>query len=143
MAGAVYVMGTPELLEVAERVTHVAPLQPEPLNDHRTLLLRRVVVTVAVNCCLPPGVATVAVVGEMVTLVCAATVETKIRTQQANKTNAASNRTTERRGGVAGMSGQPPAIPNKQKSTQLLRVESQRLAGRAGRILALQIKLGE
>jgi hypothetical protein len=68
-AGAVYVMGTPELLEVAEREPHVAPLQPEPLSDHRTLLLRRVVVTVAVNCCLPPGAATVAVLGETVTVV--------------------------------------------------------------------------
>jgi hypothetical protein len=108
-------MGTPELLEAAERVPHVAPLQPAPLSDHRTLLLRRDVVTVAVNGCVPPGVATVAVFGKTVTVLCAATLETKTRTQQANRTNAASKRRTKRRGDAAGMSGQPPAMRRTEK----------------------------
>jgi len=48
-------MGTPELLEVAERVPQVVPLQPAPLSDQWTLWFLRVVTTVAVNCCAPPG----------------------------------------------------------------------------------------
>ena len=36
-AGALYVMGTPELLDVAERVPQVMPLQPTPLSDQRIL----------------------------------------------------------------------------------------------------------
>ena len=67
--GAVYVMGTPEALDVAESVPQVAALQPEPLSVQVTFWFCWFVVTVAVNCCVPPGAWMLAVVGERDTVV--------------------------------------------------------------------------
>jgi hypothetical protein len=67
-AGAVYVIATPEPLDAADNVPHVAPLQPAPESAHVTPLLAGSLVTVAVNGCAAPT-CTLAVVGATVTLI--------------------------------------------------------------------------
>lgn len=133
-------MGTPELLEVAERVPQVAALQPAPLSDHFTLLLRRVVVTVAVNWCVPPGAATVAVCGETVTVVCAATLGTKIRMQQVNRTRVASNRRAEERGDAGDIRA---ASCNAVNTNGHAIPSCMATIGWEGRIVAVQVAPGE
>jgi hypothetical protein len=51
LAGAVYVMATPEALELAESPPQVAPEHPEPERAHVTPWV--LFTTVAVNCCVP------------------------------------------------------------------------------------------
>src|ERR1700740_3026177 len=74
-------MGVPEALLGAETVPQVLPVQPAPVSVQCTPRLRRSLVTVAVNFCVPPGTWTVAVVGETVTVmpVCARTSGTQTR----------------------------------------------------------------
>jgi hypothetical protein len=47
-------MATPEALDVAESAPQLAPLQPEPARAQDTFGFCCVVVTVAVNCWVPP-----------------------------------------------------------------------------------------
>lgn len=53
VAGAVYVIATPEALAAAERVPHVAPAQPAPDNAQLTPLFCVSLVTVAVKAFVP------------------------------------------------------------------------------------------
>lgn len=66
---------------MVERVPQVLPVQPAPESVHRAPRLRRSLVTVAVNFCVPPGSWTMTVVGETVTVipVCARTSGTQTR----------------------------------------------------------------
>jgi hypothetical protein len=50
-AGAVYVIEAPEALEAADKVPHVAPLQPAPVKVHVTPLFCVSLVTVAMMFC--------------------------------------------------------------------------------------------
>jgi hypothetical protein len=99
-------MGTPEALEVAESVPQVLPLQPEPPRDQRTLWLRREVVTLAVNFCVPPGTCTLAVAGETVT-VCAVTDGAK--QAAAIKSNKAARKNRTKTPGLGDIRRLPPA----------------------------------
>jgi hypothetical protein len=65
--GAVYVMAAPEALESADNVPHEAPEQPEPERLQKTPAPAGSFVTVAVNCCVPNGACTVAVLGDTAT----------------------------------------------------------------------------
>jgi hypothetical protein len=51
LAGAVYVMATPEALEAAESVPQAAPLHPAPESDQVTPLFCASLETVAVKFC--------------------------------------------------------------------------------------------
>ena len=62
-------IAVPDALVVAERVPQVAALQPEPPSVQVTFWFCWFVVTVAVNCCAPPGAWMLAVVGERDTVV--------------------------------------------------------------------------
>ena len=57
-------MGAPEALEAVERLPQLAPLHPEPLSVHATFGFCWLETIVAVNCCVPPGTCTLAVLGE-------------------------------------------------------------------------------
>ena len=61
-AGAVYVIAAPDALDAADKVPHVAPAHPAPLNAHVTPLFCGSCVTVAVTLCVNP-VCTDALVG--------------------------------------------------------------------------------
>jgi hypothetical protein len=69
LAGAVYVIPTPEALVLAESVPHAVPLQPPPLSAQLTPLFCASFVTVALNPCVPPGACTLAVFGETATAI--------------------------------------------------------------------------
>lgn len=68
LAGAVYVMGTPDADDVADRVPQALPLQPVPDSVQRTPRLFRSFRTVAVKDCVPPPACTLALVGETLTV---------------------------------------------------------------------------
>jgi hypothetical protein len=69
LAGAVYVIPTPEALAFAESVPHAVPLQPAPLSAQLTPLFCASFITVALNPCVPPGACTLAVFGETATAI--------------------------------------------------------------------------
>jgi hypothetical protein len=73
VAGAVYVIATPEALEVLETEPHAAPEQPAPLSVHVTPLFCASFVTVAVKFCVRLTV-TFAEVGATATAIAGATV---------------------------------------------------------------------
>jgi hypothetical protein len=63
LLGALYVMGVPEALVVAESVPQLAPLQPVPESDQLTPLFCESLVTVAVKLCVPIPACTDCVAG--------------------------------------------------------------------------------
>ena len=67
LGGAVYVIGVPEALVVAESVPHELPLQPAPESVQRTPRLCRSLRTIAVNCWKPLPAWTLAAAGETAT----------------------------------------------------------------------------
>jgi hypothetical protein len=68
VAGAVYVIGTPDAVLLAEIVPHAVLVHPVPLSTHVTPSLNGSPVTVAVNCCVPV-VERFATLGDTVTVV--------------------------------------------------------------------------
>jgi hypothetical protein len=74
LLGALYVIGVPEALELADSVPQLLPLHPAPESVQRTPRCRLSFRTVAVNCCVPVPACTLALVGDTLTLmrVCAA-----------------------------------------------------------------------
>ena len=91
LAGAVYVMGAPEALDVADKVPHVLPLQPVPDNVQSTPRFFRSFRTVAVKDCVPPPACTLALVGETLTVIrdCAKPRGTPSKTTREEKVMAA------------------------------------------------------
>ena len=73
LLGAVYVIAAPEALEVADKVPHVAPLQPVPESVQVTPLFCESFVTVAVKFCVSP-VCTLGLVGATLTEITGAAV---------------------------------------------------------------------
>ena len=73
VAGAVYVIATPDALAVVDKPPHVAPEQPAPPSVQFTPCASRSFVTVAVNVCVNPTV-TVAIDGPTLTLTAGTTV---------------------------------------------------------------------
>jgi hypothetical protein len=73
LLGAVYVIAAPEALEGADKVPHVAPLQPVPESAQVTPLFCESFVTVAVKFCVSP-VCTLALVGATLTEITGAAV---------------------------------------------------------------------
>jgi hypothetical protein len=68
-AGAVYAIGVPEALVVAESVPQVAPLHPVPLSVQLTPLFCASFVTVAVKVCVPIPACTLCVAGATATTI--------------------------------------------------------------------------
>ena len=80
LAGAVYVIATPEALEAVESVPHVAPLHPAPVRAQFTPLFCESFCNVALKDCVPMLACTVAVPGETFTTIAGATaVPTRLR----------------------------------------------------------------
>jgi hypothetical protein len=73
LAGAVYVIATPEALEAVESVPHVAPLHPAPVRAQFTPLFCKSFCSVALKDCVPMLACTVAVPGETFTTMAGAT----------------------------------------------------------------------
>ena len=91
LGGAVYVIGVPEALVVAESVPHELPLQPAPESVQRTPRLCRSLRTMAVNCWKPLPAWTLAAAGETATEMrdCAETRGTDAKTIRVKTTKAA------------------------------------------------------
>jgi hypothetical protein len=68
-AGEVYVTATPEALDAGETLPQVAPLQPAPDSVQFTPWFCESFCSVAVNICVAPPDATLAVAGDTVTTI--------------------------------------------------------------------------
>lgn len=101
IAGAVYVIATPEALVLVESIPHVAPEHPVPLSVHVTPLLCASLVTVAVKFCVRLTV-TFAVVGATVTPIAGATVIVAEAVRDVSATEVALSVTVAGDGTVAG-----------------------------------------
>ena len=72
LAGAVYVMLPPEVLDAAESAPQVAPLHPVPESDHVTPSPCTLFCTIAVKTCVPTPAWRFALLGESETLIAGA-----------------------------------------------------------------------
>jgi hypothetical protein len=68
LPGALYVTGTPDALDVADKVPHALPLHPVPDSVQRTPRFLQSCRTRAVNDCVPPPACALALVGETLTV---------------------------------------------------------------------------